>query len=152
MKKQKLYAILFTAYLVFLVFIIILKFDGSFDTIFSLRQSILNNRNNGILNINLIPFKSISPYIKNITEFYAFKNIMGNIVVFIPMGFFTAWFCNKKLLKTLLYCIIMLLSIEIMQFIFMIGFFDIDDLILNLTGCVIGYLIKMTFYIFTKNR
>ena len=145
MKKQKLYTILFTAYLVFLVLIVILKFNGSFDAIFSLRQSIWNNRNNGIWNINLIPLRSISPYIKNITEFYAFKNIMGNIVIFIPMGFFVAWLCNKKLLKTLLCCIIMLLFIEIMQLIFMIGFFDIDDLILNLIGCVIGYLVKKFF-------
>ena len=57
-----------------------------------------------------------------------FINIVGNILLFIPLGFF------KGIIKSTLIIII----IEILQYILKRGIFDVVDIILNLIGVVIG--------------
>ena len=138
MKNKKLIKILFYIYIAFLILFVVLKFDGSFERIISLHNSIIENEKDGIRNINLIPFRSISPYLKNITEPYAFKNIIANILVFIPLGFFVSNKNSKNVFKTLVICISVILSIECIQLLFKIGFFDVDDIILNFIGSLIG--------------
>ena len=70
-------------------------------------------------------------------------NIIGNVTMFIPVGL--AWpFCFKKLDtlgKTVLVCAGFPLLIEITQLPFYDRCSDIDDLILNSTGILIGALI-----------
>lgn len=138
MKNKKLIKILFYIYIAFLILFVVLKFDGSFERIISLHNSIIENEKDGLRNINLIPFRSISPYLKNITEPYAFKNIIANILVFIPLGFFVSNKNSKNVFKTLVICISVILSIECIQLLFKIGFFDVDDIILNFIGSLIG--------------
>ena len=138
MKNKKLIKILFYIYIAFLILFVILKFDGSFERIISLHNSIIENEKDGLRNINLIPFRSISPYLKNITEPYAFKNIIANILVFIPLGFFVSNKNSKNVFKILVICISVILSIECIQLLFKIGFFDVDDIILNFIGSLIG--------------
>lgn len=138
MKNKKLLRLLFYIYIAFLILFVVLKFDGSFERIISLHNSIIENEKDGIRNINLIPFRSISPYLRNITEPYAFKNIIANILVFIPLGFFVSNKNSKNVFKTLVICISVILSIECIQLLFKIGFFDVDDIILNFIGSLIG--------------
>lgn len=138
MKNKKLIKILFYIYIAFLILFVVLKFDGSFERIISLHNSIIENEKDGIRNINLIPFRSISPYLKNITEPYAFKNIIANILVFIPLGFFVSNKNSKNVFKTLFICLSVILSIECIQLLFKIGFFDVDDIILNFIGSLLG--------------
>lgn len=138
MKNKKLIKILFYIYIAFLILFVVLKFDGSFERIISLHNSIIENEKDGLRNINLIPFRSISPYLKNITEPYAFKNIIVNILVFIPLGFFVSNKNSKNVFKTLAICLSVILSIECIQLLFKIGFFDVDDIILNFIGSLIG--------------
>lgn len=138
MKNKKLIKILFYIYIAFLILFVVLKFDGSFERIISLHNSIIENEKDGLRNINLIPFRSISPYLRNITEPYAFKNIIANILVFIPLGFFVSNKNSKNVFKTLVICLSVILSIECIQLLFKIGFFDVDDIILNFIGSLIG--------------
>lgn len=143
MNKKRLYIMLFALYIIFLILIVLLKFDGSFTRITTLHQSIVENEKDGIRNINLTFFKSISPFLKNIAEPYAFKNIIGNIIVFIPLGFFVSkiWFKNI-FIKTSLMCILTILIIEFVQLVFKIGIFDVDDIFLNFIGCLVGYFVN----------
>ena len=138
MKNKKLLRLLFYIYIAFLILFVVLKFDGSFERIISLHNSIIENEKDGLRNINLIPFRSISPYLKNITEPYAFKNILANILVFIPLGFFVSNKNSKNVFKALIICLGVILSIELIQLLFKIGFFDVDDIILNFIGSLIG--------------
>lgn len=138
MKNKKLIKILFYIYIAFLILFVVLKFDGSFERIISLHNSIIENEKDGLRNINLIPFRSISPYLRNITEPYAFKNIIANILVFITLGFFVSNKNSKNVFKTLVICLSVILSIECIQLLFKIGFFDVDDIILNFIGSLIG--------------
>lgn len=143
MKNKKLIKILFSIYILFLILFVVLKFDGSFERIISLHNSIIENEKDGLRNINLIPFRTMSPYLKNITEPYAFKNIIANILVFIPLGFFISNKNSKNVFKALIICLGVILSIEIIQLFFKIGFFDVDDIILNFIGSLLGVFISL---------
>lgn len=52
----------------------------------------------------------------------------------------------------MLICFISVIGIEVFQFVTMLGFFDVDDIMLNMTGCIIGYLIYGGLRILTRNH
>jgi len=94
--------------------------------------------------INIIPFKTILQYLINPSSIRAtIINIAGNIVAFIPMGFLLPMISNKcKDFKvSILIIIIATMTIEILQYITGVGASDIDDLLLNTLGGILGYLI-----------
>lgn len=88
---------------------------------------------------NFIPFKEIMRYKYTSNLFY--KNVLGNVLLFIPFGYFVNnKLKNKKVFISIIVTLITSLSIEIIQM--NIGrSFDIDDIILNVCGGIIGYLI-----------
>jgi len=100
----------------------------------------------GTLNksINLIPFYSIKEYIFSSSatiKKFAFGNVFGNIVIFIPLGTYLSLFKNnKRVITNLLFIFIVSLSIEIIQGLLGIGASDIDDIILNCLGGLVGIL------------
>ena len=75
----------------------------------------------------------------NFTPFV--KNIVGNVVMFIPYGFFAGKYASKKNFFLSLFLVLLAsISIECTQL--AIGrVFDVDDIILNVIGGVIGYFI-----------
>ena len=85
---------------------------------------------------NFIPFKEIFRY--QIGSRLFIKNIVGNILLFLPYGYFTSYYLNnKKLWPTALLTIIVSFTIETVQL--KIGrTFDVDDIILNTCGGIIG--------------
>ena len=89
--------------------------------------------------INIIPFKEIFRYEAGTYLFY--KNILGNVLLFLPFGFFVAYFVKvDKPFVMILLSLLVSLSIETTQL--AIGrVFDVDDIILNVLGGIIGYII-----------
>ena len=87
---------------------------------------------------NFIPFKEILRY--NMTSRLFFKNVVGNMLMFLPFGFFISYYLkNTKPFLTLFLTIVASVSIEVVQM--SIGrVFDVDDIILNVCGGMIGYL------------
>lgn len=91
---------------------------------------------------NLVPFKSIVDILKNVTAYSIIINIFGNLLIFIPLEYFLIELFNiNKLSINFLLSFIIILIIELLQFIFKIGVFDVDDLILCTFGMMIYYLI-----------
>ena len=88
---------------------------------------------------NFIPFKEILRY--NMGSRLFMKNVLGNLVLFLPYGFFVSYYLrNDKPHLTILLTLVTSFAIEIVQL--LIGrVFDIDDILLNLLGGFIGYLI-----------
>ena len=88
--------------------------------------------------VNLVPFKEILRY--NYHSKMFLYNVVGNIVLFIPFGFIVASYVKpKKVWTNLFIAIIISTTIEFVQL--KIGrCFDIDDILLNSLGCVIGFL------------
>lgn len=70
-----------------------------------------------------------------------FKNIVGNVLLFIPYGFFACYYIDlKSFFKAFGLVFVASLSIEFTQL--MIGrVFDVDDILLNVVGGMIGYAI-----------
>lgn len=95
---------------------------------------------------NIIPFlvfKETYQAIFNDNYFnYFVINFIGNILLFIPFGFFLPllWIKMRKLHKTIILGFLLSLTIEIIQFPLFRGT-DIDDLWLNTLGVLIGYYI-----------
>ena len=94
---------------------------------------------------NLIPFREIERFWKHrdILGFHSFYNLAGNILGFVPAGFFIPilWKKRRGFLFTLCVTFEMSLLVEILQLTFRVGSFDVDDLILNTLGGVLGYLL-----------
>ncbi|MBR5947268.1 MAG: VanZ family protein [Clostridia bacterium] len=67
------------------------------------------------------------------------KQILSNILVFIPFGFLLNWSKRIPFKKALFACCLVSLSIEIAQLIFHTGVFETDDVINNALGGSIGY-------------
>ena len=88
---------------------------------------------------NYIPFKEIFRY--NIGSRKFIKNILGNIMLFIPYGFLSSYILkNRKISITFILSLIVSVTIEVVQY--HIGrVFDIDDIILNVLGGIIGGLL-----------
>ena len=68
-------------------------------------------------------------------------NVIGNIVLFIPFGFFIYIKFEKNKTKTLLAVFIMTLGVEFIQGFIPYRFCDIDDIILNTFGGYLGIII-----------
>lgn len=70
--------------------------------------------------------------------------ILGNIAMFVPVGFLCAViFANKKILPVILSGFAFSLCIEICQLIFHKGSFELDDLFNNTLGAIIGFLLYL---------
>ncbi len=94
---------------------------------------------NNLSGINLVPFKEIMRYDIGSKMFYV--TVIGNIALFVPLGFIVSCYINpKKFTPILIIPLLVSFTIELVQL--KIGrSFDIDDIILNTIGCIIGYLI-----------
>lgn len=95
---------------------------------------------------NLAPLKTITGYIENYKSFgvsIILINLAGNIVAFMPLGFLLPLIFKRTSRLTVITQITLLTSItaEIFQYIFNVGGLDIDDVLLNTIGGVLGYLI-----------
>lgn len=87
---------------------------------------------------NLIPFHTIKTYIIGYGGLKG-ANIIGNILVFLPLGVFVQLFSQRKKAWTgILLCALISVGVETMQFALATGSFDVDDIILNTLGGLLG--------------
>lgn len=106
-----------------------------------------------IANANLIPFKTILGYLLGEPTWrIAMRNLLGNVVLLIPFGFLlTSMYQKIKWVSVLLIGVFVGIILELLQVIFKSGILDIDDVILNSLGVIIGYLLFIFIYgIFKK--
>ena len=134
-KKVLLYGI-FICYIFLLIKILILS-RVSILELFSSQRTLFRS-------INLIPFHSIIEYIAGSTDNlrkFAFGNVVGNIVIFTPLGIYLILLKkDKRVFKSILFIFTVSLFVEIIQGLLGIGVSDIDDIILNCLGGWIGIL------------
>jgi glycopeptide antibiotics resistance protein len=100
----------------------------------------------GVRRYNLYPFKTVMEFILNSAKYTfqaIFINLVANIITFIPLGFFISLLFRRffKLINIVLCCLSIIICIEVAQFILNVGVLDIDDIILNTIGCVLGFMV-----------
>ena len=120
MKKTKISQIVFIVYITILLYITVvrnLQFRGR--------------------DINLQLFVGYIPIIRSSIPRFIYLFI-GNIIWFVPLGFYLAVYKRKPFWITILYGFLLSLFIETMQYVLGTGVSELDDLILNTLGCIIG--------------
>jgi glycopeptide antibiotics resistance protein len=110
--------------------------QGGFDTLIE-RQSD---------NLNLILFSRIFSYIQTMNYSTGMRNIIvnigGHMLMLMPFGFFLPRI-NKRFQKLLFFVSItslLMIFLEVLQFVSMSGSFDVDDALLNVIGAVLGFI------------
>lgn len=126
----------FIFYMLFLFKLLLLSRVSIFD--------LFNSQRTFHRSVNLIPFHSIDKYIFSNSatiKKFTFANVVGNIIIFIPLGTYLSLFKNdKRVITNSLFIFVVSLSIEIIQGLFGLGASDIDDIILNCLGGLVGIL------------
>ena len=101
-------------------------------------------KNEGFKFLNLIPFRIFYDTIIEIKKgniYYLVFSLIGNIIMFIPIGIILPILFNCNYKKTIFIGFLISLFIEMTQLIFLNRETDIDDLILNTVGVMIGLVI-----------
>jgi len=134
-RKQKrirgLGKILFIVYILFLLYFLI--FSDWYG-----RSGVMEN-----YHYNLMPFKEIKRFweYREQLGLWAVVNLAGNVLIFVPFGFFkTMASRNRRFWETIMDGFLLSLLVEVFQLLSKVGRFDVDDLILNTFGVMIGYL------------
>ena len=141
-----LWRFLFVLYVGLLLWLL---FDRSFDWTegISYRQQLRNN-------ISLVPFHTIGNYWTVVRRqeydylfFHCVINLAGNVVLFIPIGYFLPrlWVKMRRFFPFIFTCVLSVCLVEALQLFTLLGSMDIDDLILNLAGMLFGYMVFMIF-------
>ena len=131
-RQHNLTKILFIAYTLILVWILLFKMSFSIDELYKSRS------------INIIPF--MGSVIVNGRIYIS--EIINNIIVFVPVGIYICMLKeNWSILRKISVGFFISLGIEVLQFILAIGATDITDLIGNTLGGIIGIGV---FYLFSK--
>ena len=73
----------------------------------------------------------------------AIVNLGGNVIMFVPLGFFVPciWSRLRKFGLHLLAMVLIIVAIELVQLFTLLGSCDVDDLLLNLVGTTMGFVL-----------
>lgn len=97
----------------------------------------------GIQRGNFVPFHSIDYYLISQQEPFAVGiiNVFGNVLLFIPFGFLLPfiWSRLRALKKSVGILLLVSAFLEVMQLVLATGWFDVDDILLNVLGGLVGY-------------
>lgn len=94
---------------------------------------------------NLVLFREIKRfwnYREQLGVFATFTNLFGNIVIFLPFGFFLPMASRyRSFWGTAINSLALSLVVETFQLLTKVGCFDVDDLLLNTLGGILGDII-----------
>lgn len=133
--REELILNIFIFYILILYGITVYRYGIDFNNFWDIE--------NRLSKVNLILFEEILEMLRHGSLYNAFYNIIGNIVWFIPLGYLIPFICKDLSSIGIIVRVSMLISfsIEIMQFIFRTGISDIDDILFNTIGGMLGYII-----------
>ena len=152
---KKYSRVIFIIYILVLLLVLVLKFPqmNMFHSIVDGWKT--GNRSRFVTESQYIPFKTIIEYVRHVHSFddWFFKNLACNILMFMPFGFLAPLFMKRnKVWQILIYGMIASFSIEVLQVLLAVGTGDIDDIILNAFGTLIGFgIYKLIYSVVLKN-
>lgn len=149
MKKRKIIRIIsricFVLYMIVLVYFLLLS-DG-----FGRMDGYSDYR------YNLIPFQEIIRFVKyrKYIDFMSVViNLAGNVVAFMPFGALIRWVVNRRVrwFQVVLYTFLFSLCVELLQLVAKVGVFDVDDLLLNTLGGLLGFWVYYLLLLINRKR
>ena len=137
-KHKKLHMALFCAYSVFMLYLLFNRAGGieGMDYWKQIRA-----------NLNLEPFHTIRLFLKVLDQqaysAAAVINLGGNVIMFIPLGFLLPRVFPglQKFRRCILATVLIIIAVELTQLFTLLGSCDIDDLILNVIGAAVGFIL-----------
>lgn len=152
-KSQSMLKVIFFLYLLLVVRLIIFKYPVE-----TLRE-IASSWEKGVVlegldSANFTLFKTIRMYIDYAYKLNSFENLVGNVVVLIPFGFLLPYVLKwgKNFFVMLFNAFIFVLGIEVFQLFSAFGAFDVDDILLNCLGAVLGYLFYLLWGLIGREK
>ncbi len=135
-KKRLISSVAFAAYVLLMLWLLFGQRTAGWSGGYSLARLAEN--------VNLVPFRTIGGFLADLHgggRSHAIINLLGNVIMFIPLGFFVPAVFKKTgaFCRTMLWSAAAVICIEVLQLITLLGSMDIDDLLLNLAGAAIGY-------------
>ena len=145
-KKRKTVIVLFWIYAALMVWLMFLQRiptiigNGSFE----------NYGEQLMCRLKIVPFETIGEFVRSLSRAWtthAFVNLVGNVLMFVPLGLGLSVVSKKarSFLGCILCAFLVILSAETIQLFTLLGYFDVDDLILNLIGVAMGYWLQVLF-------
>ena len=133
-KRQRLIRAVWQLYIALLLLFVIMKFDGSLQ---SLHQRLFS----GEPSSNLVPFRTLRIQWHYLHTAWGRRNLLGNFLPFLPLGFLSpsAFPALSRPGRFFPFALAFLLFAELFQLVTHLGSFDVDDLLLNLLGAALGY-------------
>ena len=141
-RKKSLYVVMFAAYLILLFYFLFFS------------EGLGRASTEAEYRYNLTLFREIKRFIeyRHVLGYQAvFLNVVGNVIAFMPFGFFLPRITRRKvgLIFTVFSSGLFSLLVETIQLYSKAGSFDVDDLILNTFGGLCGYIV---YFIIHKIR
>ena len=104
---------------------------------------------------NLVLFQEIKRfwnYRNQLGIFATATNLLGNVLIFLPFGFFMAMASKyRSFFSTVIYSFALSLTIELSQLFMKVGCFDVDDLLLNTIGGMLGFITFLICNVIRRN-
>ena len=107
--------------------------------------------------MNLVPFASMGSMLRTLMQnpypavlWTVVYNIGGNIVMFVPLGFFLRALVPgcRKFLRCMGTVALIMSTVELCQLFTLRGFCEVDDVLLNLNGAAVGWLLEKLMKIY----
>ncbi|MED4569052.1 VanZ family protein [Brevibacillus agri] len=147
----------FAVYLYLVIKVLLLKFSSLDIELLQIQWQMLSNDPTSIVERlryrgNLVPFHEIQNYvsqIRNGQSGHSFVNLVGNIVAFMPFGLMLPLLFAKKagsVGKVAWLSFLFSLGLETTQLVLSCGTFDVDDLLLNTVGGILGYGVYLVLW------
>lgn len=144
--------IIFIIYIGLIIWIVMFKcnlIDSINDAYLFLKDMSIKER----ILVFSTPFKNYFMESINSPKYVFTEDDLLNVIIFIPMGLYLSYFIkNKKFLKALLITFGVSLFFEVFQLFTVIGSFTIHDLMTNVIGGIIGYLVYKLIFIKKESK
>ena len=150
MKKKHKFMIRAVSWVLFIIYLVMMVY-------FLFFSEMLGRTPSDTYHYNLKPFTEIQRYLvyyRKLGSFYVLLNLMGNVICFMPLGFVlpVLSYKNRNIFKVTFICFLCSVAVEITQLVSKLGSCDVDDVILNTVGGLIGVSLFKVMELFLKDQ
>ncbi|MBQ9783984.1 MAG: VanZ family protein [Clostridia bacterium] len=139
--------IVFILYLFLLIWVVVFKCNIFLNGLYIHYEKMAHLSIFERISLNSIPFIEyfLPEYKYELLEML--RDDLLNILLFVPFGLYLSYFSTKnKLFKTVLIILLSSFLLEVFQLFSLLGVFSTKDIILNILGGILGYLIYKLIY------
>ena len=99
-----------------------------------------------VVDDNLVPFHTLSIYLANLGSWFWMRNLLGNLALLLPLGLLgpIALPALDRWWRIVVLALLVSIAIELTQLLVPDRSADIDDVIVNVLGALLGYLAFVT--------